>query len=64
MIKIIVILGAVTYSLLLTTLIFLILFKIKRKGIFYKLHQGFGIPTVVLATSHAIFAGLYFFGAI
>lgn len=63
MINVIVILGAVTYSLLAVTLTFIILFKIKRKRKFYKLHQGFGITTAVLATTHAIFAGLYFFSS-
>ncbi len=64
MINIIIILGAVTYTLLVVAIVFLILFKIKRKSIFYKLHQGFGITTAVLATTHGVFAGLYFTGVI
>ena len=64
MIDIIITLGAVTYTLLAVTLVFLILFKIKRKRIFYKLHQGFGIVTAVLATTHGAIAGLYFAGLI
>ncbi len=64
MINIIIAFGLVTYSLLLATLIFMIIFKIKKKGMFYKLHRGFGITTGVLATIHAILAGSFFYGLI
>ncbi len=64
MINLIITLGAVTYTLLVVTIIFLILFRVKKKRTFYKLHRGFGIPSLVLATVHALIAGIYFSGLI
>jgi len=49
------------------TIIFIILARmkrIKRKKVFYKLHQSFAITTVVLATVHGTIAALYFYGII
>ena len=64
MVNLIIILGVITYVLLAITVIFVILFRIKRKKVFYKLHQSFAITTVVLATIHGTIAALYFYGLI
>ena len=67
MINIIIALGLTTYTLMVVTVIFIILAKmkrIKRKKVFYKLHQNFAITTVVLATVHGTAAALYFYGLI
>ena len=67
MINIIIALGLTTYTLMVVTVIFIILAKmkrIKRKKVFYKLHQSFAITTVVLATIHGTIAALYFYGLI
>jgi len=67
LINIIIALGLTTYTLMVVTVIFIILAKmkrIKRKKVFYKLHQSFAITTVVLATIHGTIAALYFYGLI
>jgi hypothetical protein len=38
--------------------------RVKRKRIFFKLHQIFAITTAALATVHGTLAALYFYGII
>ncbi len=67
MINLIIALGLTTYTLLMVTVIFIIIAKmkrIKRKKVFFKLHQNFAITTAVLATVHGTIAALYFYGII
>ena len=64
MVNLIIILGAITYALLAITVIFVILFRVKRKKVFYKLHQNFAITTIILATTHETIAALYFYNLI
>jgi DMSO/TMAO reductase YedYZ heme-binding membrane subunit len=58
------VLGIITYSLFTLTLIFLILLRMRKKPIFYKLHRTFAIIAISLATAHGIIAALYFRGII
>jgi DMSO/TMAO reductase YedYZ heme-binding membrane subunit len=62
--NIVVILGIVTYSLFALTILFLILFRVKKKKIFYRLHRTFGIIAISFATVHGTMAALYFLGYI
>lgn len=64
MFTIIVWLGIVTYVLLAATIIALILFRVKKKVIFYRIHRSTGIITVVIGTVHVIIAILFFLGFI
>ncbi len=64
MINLIIILGAVTFALLMATLVMQILFRSRRKKTFYKLHQNFAIATIILAAVHGTAALLYFFNLI
>jgi hypothetical protein len=58
----IIILGITTYSLFALTFLFLILLRILRKRVFYKLHRAIAIAAICLATAHGIMAALYFRG--
>ncbi len=67
MFNLIISLGIVTYVLLITTIIFITvgrMKRVKRKKILFKLHQIFAIATAVLATVHGTIAALYFYGII
>jgi hypothetical protein len=67
MFNLIISLGVTTYVLLITTIIFITvgrMKRVKRKRIFFKLHQIFAITTAVLATVHGTLAALYFYGVI
>jgi hypothetical protein len=61
---IIVILGIITYSLIVLTILFLILLRVKKKAVYYKLHRTFAIIGISLATIHGAVAALYFWGII
>ena len=64
LLNLIIILGAAALVLFVMTLIFQMIFRRKRKKIFYKLHRYFAMAAVVLAVIHAIVAVLYFYGLI
>ena len=60
----IVILGITTYSLFALTILFVVLLRVKTKGIFYKFHRTFAIIAISFATIHGTIAALYFLGFI
>ena len=60
----IVILGITTYSLFALTILFLILLRVKKKKVFYRLHRTFAIIAISFATIHGSIAALYFLGFI
>ena len=67
MINLIIALGLTTYALMAATIIFILvgrMKRVKRKRIFFKLHQIFSIAAAVLATVHGTLAALYFYGII
>ncbi len=64
MINIIIIFGIITYSLFALTILFIILLRVKKKRIFYRLHRTFAIVAISFATIHGSIAALYFFGFI
>ena len=61
---IVLILGITTYSLFALTLIFLMMLRLLKKRIFYKLHRAIAIVAICLATAHGTIALLYFRGII
>lgn len=62
--NIVVIFGIITYSLFALTILFLILLRVKKKAVYYKLHRVFAIIGISLATIHGTIAALYFRGII
>ena len=67
MFNLIISLGIITYVLLITTIVFITvgrMKRVKRKKIFFKLHQIFSIAAAALATVHGTLAALYFYGII
>ena len=61
---VVIILGITTYSLFALTILFLILLRVKKKKVFYRLHRTFAIIAISFATTHGIMAALYFLGFI
>ncbi len=55
-------LGITSYSMLVLTLIGLLLFRLKKKRIFYKMHRALGIVTLILASTHGFLALYYYLG--
>ena len=62
--NIIVILGIITYSLFALTILFVILLRVRKKRVFYKLHRTLAIIGISFATVHGAIAALYFLGII
>lgn len=61
---IIVILGIITYSLFALTILFVILLRVRRKKIFYRLHRAFALAAIASATIHGTIAALSYWGLI
>jgi DMSO/TMAO reductase YedYZ heme-binding membrane subunit len=64
MLDLISVLGAVTLLLLIMTVIFQMMFRIKKRKVYYGLHRLFGVITFILAVVHGIIAVLYYYGII
>ena len=46
------------------TLIFQMIFRSKKRKVYYRLHRFFGIAAFVLALAHGTAAVLYFYGIV
>jgi uncharacterized membrane protein len=64
MLDLILILGAVTFLLLIVAVIFQMVFRSKKRKVYYRLHRFFGVMTFLLAAVHGTVAVLYFYGII
>jgi DMSO/TMAO reductase YedYZ heme-binding membrane subunit len=62
--NLIITLGAATLLLFSMTLIFQMIFRNKRRKVYYRLHRFFGIAAFLLAVVHGTIAVLYFNGVI
>jgi len=64
LLDLIIILGAVTLVLFSMTLIFQMVFRSKKKKVYYSLHRFFGVMTFLLAAVHGTVAVFYFYSVI
>jgi len=64
LLDLIIILGAVTLVLFIMTLIVQMIFRNKRRKVYYRLHRFFGVFAFLLAVIHGTVAVLYLYGLI